>query len=332
MNETAECTITVDLINNTMTVTKNGELYAQDIWITGSAIPGGKAKLVSDNIDPLINYHYYGELLAGEFKLATTENVDATTKFYVPASATDAISNNLSVALTSNATASGWTVAQPNNMYKIKFNSLINKYSGSILAIDHMYIVGGVTAVGWDAGNAIELTRGTGNESHLYTFDGNLTINTSISDGNKFKFLLQKDWGPYSFHPQLENESLTNAQYFTDHRSDDYKWVVEEDKQGHYIIKLDVLEETIAATYYPGGSTGIVNGEMNTKIFSEKGKVKVKSETTWGKTIDIFAVDGSRVANKFFTNNAEIELPNGIYIVKVQDGRSKTMTSKVSVF
>ena len=58
-NETAECTITVDLVNKTMIVTKNGELYAQDIWITGTAIPGGKAKLVSDNIDPLINYHYY---------------------------------------------------------------------------------------------------------------------------------------------------------------------------------------------------------------------------------------------------------------------------------
>ena len=83
----------------------------------------------------------------------------------MPVSSSDAISENISVNLTSDANVVGWSVTQPNEMYKIKFNSLSKKYNGNIFNIDNVYIVGGATAVGWDAGNAIELTRGTGNEN-----------------------------------------------------------------------------------------------------------------------------------------------------------------------
>jgi len=330
MNETAECTITVDLVKKTMLITKNGELKAKNIWITGTAIPGGIAKLVSDNIDPLIEYHYYGELLLGEFKFATTETVDATTKFYVPASASDAISNDVSVSLTSDEAVSGWSVTQANVLNKIKLNSLTSKYKGWIFGIEHIYIVGGATAAGWDAGNPIELTRGSGTQANVFTFDGNLTINTAVPDPNKFKFLLQKDWGT-SFHPQFENESIVSAKYFTDHRSDDYKWIVDENKQGHYIIKLDALEETIETTYYPV-NTSLANINMNINVFGKKGKIVVKSEVASFKTMKVFGIDGREIKNVMFTYNAEIDLPNGIYIVKVKEGNSSLITTKVSVF
>ena len=331
MNETAECTITVDLVNHTMTVTKNGELYAKDIWITGSAIPGGKAKLVSDNIDPVINYHYYGDLLAGDFKFTTTENIDATTKFYVPASASDAISSDVSVSLTSDETAPGWTVTQANALYKVKFNSLTNKYKGSILGVEHIYIVGGATAAGWDAGNSIELTRGSGVQANMFTFDGNLIINSAGSEPNKFKFLLQKDWNPLSFNPQFENESITGALYFTDHHSDDYKWTVDENKQGHYVLKLDALEETIKSVYYPETTTNLDNNKENLHVFGTKGKIVVNCDTDPLKTVEVFIIDGRKVANVSFNHTAEVELPCGIYIVKVKDGNSTIITRKVSV-
>jgi len=331
MNETAECTITVDLVNHTMTVTKNGELYAKDIWMTGSAIPGGKAKLVSDNIDPVINYHYYGELLAGEFKFATTENVDATTKFYVPVITSDAISTDGSVSLTPDVTVPGWTVSQANTLYKIKFNSLTDKYKGGIFGVDHIYLVGGATSAGWDAGNSIELSRGTGAQANVFTFDGNLNINAVGSEGNKFKFLLQKDWNPLSFNPQFENESITGAKYFTDHHSDDYKWTVDENKQGHYILKLDALEETIQSVYYPETATSLDDTKVNLKVFSTNGKIVVDCDTESVKTIEVFVLDGRKVANESFHRNAEIELPTGIYIVKVKEGISTIITRKVSV-
>ncbi|HEY6915630.1 MAG TPA: SusF/SusE family outer membrane protein [Paludibacter sp.] len=330
MSETAECTITVDLVNKKMTVTKNGQLYVQDIWITGSAIPGGKAKLVSDNIDPLINYHYYGPLLAGDFKFATTEVADATTKYYVPASASDAVSSNVGVNLTSDATAQGWTASQANDLYKIKLNTLSNKFNGSIFSVDHIYIVGG-TAVGWDAGNAIELTKGTGDQANVFTFDGSLTVNAAGSDRNKFKFLLQKDWGPASFHAQVENESITAAQNFTNHISDDYKWTVDADKQGRYVIKLDALQETIQATYYPGGTTGLVDANLNIKAYAANGRILIIAEGENAKLAQVFAVDGHKVTEKSFGRNVEINLAPGIYIVKVFDGKTELTTRKVIV-
>lgn len=330
-NETADCTITVDLVNNKMTITKNGVLYAQDIWITGSAIPGGKVKLVSDNIDPLVNYHYYGQLLAGEFKFATTEDINSTTQFYVPTTSTDAISNNIDAGLSSSATTPDWTVTQANNLYKIKLNTLTKKFNGSIFNVDHVYIVGGATSVGWDAGNAIELTKGTGNQSNVFTFDGVLATNTAGDDRNKFKFLLQKDWGPYSFHPQTENASITGAQFFTDHHSDDYKWTVDEDKQGRYVIALDALQETIQATYYPGTSTSLVEPRSDVKAFAANGRIRIVTDSENAKTAQVFAVDGRKVAEKSFGRDVEIELVSGIYAVRVCDGTTELMTRKVVV-
>ncbi len=330
MSETAECTITVDLVNKKMTVTKNGQLYAQNIWITGSAIPGGKVKLVSDNIDPLINYHYYGPLLAGDFKFATTEVPDATTKYYVPASASDAVSSNVSVNLTSDASAQGWTVSQASDLYKIKLNTLAKKFNGSIFNVEHIYIVGGATTVGWDAGNAIELARGTGDQSNVFTFDGNLTVNAAGSDRNKFKFLLQRDWGPASFHAQVENESITTAQNFTNHISDDYKWTVDADKQGRYVIKLDALQETIQATYYPV-TTGLVESNTNIKAYAANGRVRVVADGENAKTARVFAMDGRKVAEKSFGREVEIQLPQGIYTVKVSDATKELTTRKLIV-
>ncbi|MDP4240330.1 MAG: SusF/SusE family outer membrane protein [Bacteroidota bacterium] len=331
MNETAECTITVDLVNNKMTVTKNGVLYAQDIWITGSAIPGGKAKLVSDNIDPLINYHYYGQLLAGEFKFATTENINSTTQFYTPTSSADAISTNTDVSLTSSASTSGWTVTQANDMYKIKLNTLTKKFNGSIFNVDHVYIVGGATAVGWDAGNAIELTKGTGDQSNVFTFDGALKTNVAGDDRNKFKFLLQKDWGPYSFHPQTENASITGAQFFTDHHSDDYKWTIDDDKQGRYVITLDALQETIQSTYYPVSAANLVEMNSDIKVFAANGRIQIVTDNENAKTAQVFAVDGHKVADRSFDRDVEIDLISGIYTVRVYDGTTELMTRKVII-
>lgn len=330
-SETSECTITVDLVNNKMTVSKNGELYAQDIWITGTAIPGGKAKLASDNIDPMINYHYYGELLAGNYKFQTTETPDATTKYYVPGSASDAISGEIAVELTSDANVAGWTVSQPDDLYKIKLNTLSKKYKGWILGIEHLYIVGGATAIGWDAGNAIELTKGTGENANIFTFDGNLVVNAAGNDRNKFKFLLQKDWGPYSLHATVENELITSAEFFTDHVSDDYKWTIADDKQGRYIIKVDVLNETIEATYNPDNSTSNEALNSDFKVFATGGKLVAQSDSELQNTIEVFALDGRKVAAKTFAGNTEISLPNGIYTIRLNKGNQHQVTKKVSI-
>jgi len=119
--------------------------------------------------------------------------------------------------------------------------------------------------------------------------------------------------------------------YFTDHHSDDYKWTVDENKQGHYILKLDALEETIQSVYYPETTTNLDNNKENLQVFGTHGKIVVNCDTEQAKTIEVFVIDGRKVANMSFNHTAEIELPTGIYIVKVKDGNSTIITRKVSV-
>ena len=52
-------------------------------------------------------------------------------------------------------------------------------------------------------------------------------------------------------------------------------WI--ENKQGHYTIKLDVLEETIEAIYDPNYTSSITKKEGQTKVYSTKGKIIIKS-------------------------------------------------------
>ena len=56
-------------------------LAAQDLWITGSAVPGGAQKLekVADN-----DYKYAGRLNAGELRVATAKKPRKGTRFFSP--------------------------------------------------------------------------------------------------------------------------------------------------------------------------------------------------------------------------------------------------------
>lgn len=331
MSETAECTITVDLTKGQMTVTKNGELYAKDLWICGTAIPGGKSKLAADNIDPLINYHYYGELQTGSFKIRTTETPEAGTKYYVPTGNTGAnFESSIEFVQTADSNLAGWSVNQACEISKVKLNTLTNKYKGSIFSITHVYIVGGATAVGWNAGNAIELNRGTGDSIHVYTFDGNLAIGTSGNDANKFKFLLQKDWGPASFHSQTENESITTSQFITDHVSDDYKWTVDPDKQGRYIIKVNALEETIHANYIIENPTGIIKTNAELQMVTTGNRLHISNPSGETLRVSIYSCEGQLLLQQEMQTELNCQLNKGLYIVNVANG-NQTGSRKIII-
>ena len=98
-----------------------------------------------------------------------------------------------------------------------------------------------------------------------------------------------------------------------------------------HILKLDALEQTIDSVYYPATATSLDDNKVNFKVFSTNGKIVVDCDTETEKTIEVFNLDGRKVSNGSFTHNAEIELPTGIYIVKVKEGISTVLTRKVSV-
>lgn len=225
--------------------------YNQDgsrLWITGTAIPGGTAILTEDPIQIAGYLRYHGKLEAGEFKIMNTPEIQVNTKFYVPSSkeVTNAVGNSF-IQETSNASVAGWSVTIPDDYYKIKVNAINNTLNGEIFAArNDLFIVGGATEAGWNSGQAIRLKKDL-NNPNLFIFSGTLKETEFGDDRNMFKLLGQNDWGPVSFHSKTQKESLLESKYIFENLPGDHKWAIDLTKQGGYIIKVDLLEETISA-------------------------------------------------------------------------------------
>ena len=92
------------------------------------------------------------------------------------------------------------------------------------------------------------------NNPDVFVFDGELKIRPENVESNAFKILGQLDWGPYSLHPYEQGELILESNSFRV-GGDDTKWIIEEDKQGRYIIKINQLYETIEAEYVANGTS-----------------------------------------------------------------------------
>ena len=224
--------------------------YNQDgsnLWATGSAIPGGVAILTEDPTQVAGYFRYHGKLQAGEFKIMSTPTIQAGTKFYIPSGEDVSVVGSSSMQVTSDANALGWNVIIPDDYYKIKINAIDNKLNGEIfIAREDLYIVGGVIEPVWDSGKSTRLKKDTSNPN-LFVFSGLLNQATSGNDRNMFKLLGQNNWDPVHFHPKTNGEALLESKYIFENLSGDHKWAVDPSKQGSYVIKVDLLEETITA-------------------------------------------------------------------------------------
>jgi hypothetical protein len=143
----------------------------------------------------------------------------------------------------------GWIVTVADNNYKIKINGLAKTLNGEIFkAREELYIVGGATEVGWDSGRAIRLKKDK-NNPNLFIFSGQLQVAATGGDRDMFKLLGQNDWGPVSFHSKTQGESLLGSKYIYGNLPGDHKWAVDPTKPGVYVIKVDLLKETINTRY-----------------------------------------------------------------------------------
>lgn len=250
------------------------------LWIVGSAIPGKVAKLAEDATQTAGYFRYHGKLQVGEFRIINTPTVVADTKFYVPFEENANAAGVYSMQITDNVKAAGWNVSVPDDSYKIKINTAANTLSSRIfVAREDLFIVGGATGLGWNAGRAIRLKKDISNPN-VFTFSGTLKESISGNDRNMVKLLGQTDWGPISFHPKAEREALLESQYIFENLPGDHKWTLDLTKQGNYTIKVDLLQETIAATY---NQTPL---EENNKTSNDKYTVVVKKGQISVSSID----------------------------------------------
>ena len=232
------------------------------LWITGSAVPGGTEILTEDPSQIAGYFRYHGALQSGEFKIMNTPTIQPNTRFYVPVTQyANAVGYN-SMEPTSDAEAMGWQVTIPDDYYKIQISTKQQALFGEIfVAREELYIVGGATEAGWDSGNAIKLKKDE-NNPNLFIFSGILQSAVTGGDRNMFKFLGQNDWGPVSFHCATQGESILDSKYIYQNLSGDHKWAIDLSKQGYYVIKVDLFQETIDATYTDSYLYGVyINGE-----------------------------------------------------------------------
>ncbi len=219
------------------------------LWITGSAIPGQTAILTEDPTQNAGFFRYHGELLTGEFKIMNTPTVQPDTKYYIPAEQDANAVGSYSMIQTNDKNAKGWNVTIPDKYYKIKVNTRASTLISEIFsARADLFIVGGATEVGWDSGRAIRLKKDL-NNPNLFIFSGILQYAVTGDDRNQFKFLGQNDWGPVSFHPATQQETLLESKYLFQNLASDHKWAIDPAKQGHYVIKVDLFQETISAEF-----------------------------------------------------------------------------------
>ncbi len=219
------------------------------LWITGSAIPGGVAILTEDPTQVPGYFRYHGKLQTGEFKIINTSSIQANTRYYVPTSEEANVVGLTSIQVTSNTNTPGWSVTIPDDYYKIKVDAINNALDGEMFpSRDDLFIVGGATTSGWDSGRSVRLTKDIHNPN-LFVFSGILKEAESGNDKNMFKLLGQNNWDPVHFHPKTAKETLLGSKYIFENLTGDNKWAIDLTKQGSYVIKVDLLEETITAEY-----------------------------------------------------------------------------------
>ncbi|MGQ1890231.1 TIM-barrel domain-containing protein [Thermophagus sp. OGC60D27] len=266
------------------------------LWIVGSAIPGNVAVLTEDPSQTPGYFRYHGELLSGEFKIMNTPSVQSNTVFYVPSSEHVEAVGISPMKATFDSELTGWRVDIPDDSYKLKINAIGKTFEGELFrAREDLYIVGGATENGWDAGRAIRLKRDEENPN-LYVFSGELKEAATGDDRNQFKFLGQNDWGPVSFHPKTPQESIFGSRYIYENYPGDHKWSIESDKSGVYVIKVDLLKETIYARYTDSFLYGVyINGVEWTNLDEVYAldcemmdqPLEIKIVPIQGKTVDV---------------------------------------------
>ena len=321
-------TVTADLTGLALTVTEAAPVAAPELWIMGDAVPGGASKL---SIDPSGNasiLRYTGALQGGTVKFRTTETVNGETQYYVPTEESIDIQDAEAINVTQDAEALGWDVAVTSPVYKITVNTDSKTIKAVRFTQNELYLIGGATVAGWTIENAIPFVQDA-NSPYIFTFEGELKVRSDNEEPNLFKILGQKDWGPYSLHPYTAEESIIGSKYVLENSGDD-KWSIDENQQGNYKIIVNLLDETIQATYL--GTTGNEqNAIRKINITSSNGGVQLESNENiaYAKLSDLTGNILDTQENDYrFTLGKNI--PTGVYLLTIQVDK-ESFTKKVFV-
>ena len=217
-------------------------IAAQDLWITGSAVPGGAQKLekVADN-----DYKYAGRLNAGELRLSTAKKPHKGNRYLTPTVADASLVNKgIAYSETADAQAAAWQVVVSEDRYRLHVYTDKKVLHGEIFQPwGELFIAGGATEAGWHEGKMLLMKQDLNNPC-LWTWEGELKRHPEVEEPTSFKFQGQDRWYPKNLHPYHQGTDVLK-----EHRlrtgGDDTKWEIS--RNGRYRIVVDLFHETIQA-------------------------------------------------------------------------------------
>ena len=215
--------------------------YTQ-LWITGSAVPGGTQRLemVSDN-----DFKYAGPLKAGELRVVTTKKVGKKTQFLAPLLPdANVVNHGIGCTVTSDNLSQAWQVVVDDEHYRLHVNPVRKTLHGEICQPwGELFIGGGATESGWKEGK-MQLMRQHPDNPYVWTWEGELKRHDNVEEPTSFKFQGQNRWYPKALHPYAQGTDI-----LSDKRlrigGDDTKWSITKD--GVYRITIDIFNEKVQA-------------------------------------------------------------------------------------
>lgn len=217
-------------------------MAAQDLWITGSAVPGGAQKLekVADN-----DYKYAGRLNAGELRVATAKKSRKGTRFFSPVLMdANLVNKGIAYCETTDAKAPAWQVVVSEDRYRLHVYTDRKELRGEIFQPwGELFIAGGATEAGWKEGKMLLMKQDLNNPC-LWTWEGELKRHPEVEEPTSFKFQGQDRWYPKNLHPYRQGTDVLQERRLRT-GGDDTKWEISRD--GRYRITVDLFHETIQA-------------------------------------------------------------------------------------
>ena len=225
------------------------EPVSKTLYLLGDVTPNGwdanKAiKLTPDAGNPSI-FVFRGALTTGSYKFITTLGQ------FLPSYNHGANDNTIVYRTTDSQPDDKFSIAEA-GVYKITVSLLDLTVSAVKLnqpPYDKIYMVGDASPNGRDIANATELVQDP-NNPYIFTYMG-------VMKAGNFKFPVNRntDWGQ-DMYMRIDD---THMYIHHGGDSDDNKWTI--DKKGHYIIKLNLMDNTISISrtklYMVGSATPI---------------------------------------------------------------------------
>jgi hypothetical protein len=233
--------ITVSLLDSSITISAANTPPYSNLWIVGDATPNGwnidnpnKLRVDSSN---LFVFSYNEVLKAGEFKFPTaTGNWGGD--FYMP------LTNYQDLSLTGMQLVRGgspdlkWKITTP-GAYKIKLDlQTMTINIKPFTPYTQIWMVGDATPVGWNINSPQPMTPDA-TDPYVFSFTGHM-------NAGEFKFpLATGDWGCDYFMPVINGAGVGSTQMkFVASGNPDFKWKITE--AGNYKITINQLYETIS--------------------------------------------------------------------------------------